>query len=192
MEKPHTGLVECPRILLSCFRARTSAANFPCFRGNGSVCGILGQKKSFHKLNTHVCARTFSQPEPQSVRRVRYGWFANSKAHQQASTMIFQVGVKFIEFFVYMYCDYCILWYVSCMKGKSITPYFKPYVKISDWCGTAFTKPNPSSVSKSARPSHHSQCIATIWRNGKRQQKTSLFLLPKVVEPRTPLKLHQC
>ena len=27
MEKPHTGLDECPRILLSCFRARNSVAN---------------------------------------------------------------------------------------------------------------------------------------------------------------------
>ena len=27
MEKPHTGLDECPRILLSCFRARNSEPN---------------------------------------------------------------------------------------------------------------------------------------------------------------------
>ena len=34
MEKPHTGLDECPRILLSCFRARNSvsAANEACMQ----------------------------------------------------------------------------------------------------------------------------------------------------------------
>ena len=32
MEKPHTGLDECPRILLSCFRARNSADRVSFFR----------------------------------------------------------------------------------------------------------------------------------------------------------------
>ena len=37
MDKPHTGLDECPRILLSCFRARNSAAVGPMLRAKNEA-----------------------------------------------------------------------------------------------------------------------------------------------------------
>ena len=68
MEKPHTGLDECPRILLSCFRARNSVANcsrhaFVLFETAQAAQRVLSCKGGNvvlgdHSLNVHRCTKT--------------------------------------------------------------------------------------------------------------------------------------